>query len=132
MGPRADPYSLRTNLVEEAYECVSAIEDEDDDNLEEELGDLMLVATMIAHMKEQEGRFAVVEVFRDNCAKLILRQPHVFGDVTKETPGEVIEQRDHIKDHVEGKEPRHSALARVIDRPARTGSATPFRSFSSR
>ncbi len=107
------PYSMRTNLVEEAYECVSAIQDDDHANLREELGDLMLVATMIAYMNEQQGLFAVVEVFRDICAKLVRRHPHVFGDATKETPGEVIEQWDHIKDHLEGKKPRRSVLERV-------------------
>ena len=107
---KQNPYTIRTNLIEEAYECVSAIEEEDDENLEEELGDLLLVVTMIAYMKEQDGRLQLTRVLKHICSKLIRRHPHVFGDAKKETPDEVIEQWNHIKDHVEGKKPKHSVL----------------------
>jgi tetrapyrrole methylase family protein/MazG family protein len=107
------PYTIRTNLIEEAYECVSAIEEEDDHNLEEELGDLLLVMTMIAYMKEQEGRFRMTDSLKHICDKLIRRHPHVFADAKKGTPDEVIEQWNHIKDHVEGKKHKHSVLERV-------------------
>jgi tetrapyrrole methylase family protein/MazG family protein len=107
------PYSIRTNLIEEAYECVSAVEEQDDANLEEELGDLFLVATMMAYMKEQEGRFRMTDALRHICDKLIRRHPHVFADAQKDTPDEVIEQWNHIKDHVEGKKHKHSVLERV-------------------
>jgi tetrapyrrole methylase family protein/MazG family protein len=110
---KQDPYSIRTNLIEEAYECVSAIEEEDNENLEEELGDLLLVVTMIAYMKEQEDRLQLTGVLERICSKLIRRHPHVFGDAKKETPDEVIEQWNNIKDHVEGKKPKHSVLERV-------------------
>ena len=110
---KQNPYTIRTNLIEEAYECVSAIEEEDDENLEEELGDLLLVVTMIAYMKEQDGRLQLTRVLKHICSKLIRRHPHVFGDAKKETPDEVIEQWNHIKDHVEGKKPKHSVLERV-------------------
>ncbi len=82
-----DPGTLRGNLIEEAYEAISAIEEGDDENLREELGDLLLVATMIAYMKEQEGRFRVAEVLEHICAKLVRRHPHVFGGPRKDTPG---------------------------------------------
>jgi tetrapyrrole methylase family protein/MazG family protein len=107
------PDSLRTNLIEEAYEALSAIEEGDDPNLEEELGDLYLLVTMIGYMKEQERRFTVADSLRHICAKLIRRHPHVFGDAVKKTPDEVIEQWDHIKEHVEGKRHKHSVLERV-------------------
>ena len=108
-----NPYSLRTNLVEEAYEVVSAIEEGDDENLREELGDLMLVATMIAYIKEQDGTFTVADALEEICEKLVRRHPHVFGDAKKDTPDEVIEQWNHIKDNIEGKKYRHSVLERV-------------------
>ena len=106
------PYTLRTNLVEEAYECVSAIEEEDDENLREELGDLLMVAAMIASMKEEKNRFRLSSVLEDISAKLIRRHPHVFGDAVKETPEEILEQWQHIKENVEGKPPG-SVLERV-------------------
>jgi tetrapyrrole methylase family protein/MazG family protein len=107
------PYSIRTNLVEEAYECVSAIEEADDANLREELGDLMLVTTMMAYMKEEEGAFLLTESLDEICDKLVRRHPHVFADAVKETPGEVIEQWNEIKAKEKGKEERRSVLERV-------------------
>ena len=107
------PYSLRTNLVEEAYEVVSAIEEGDDENLQEELGDLMLVATMMACIKEQDGAFTVADALEEICEKLVRRHPHVFGDAKKNTPDEVIEQWNHIKENIEGKKYQHSVLERV-------------------
>jgi tetrapyrrole methylase family protein/MazG family protein len=107
------PFSLRANLVEEAYESISAIEDRDDENLQEELGDIFLVGTMIAHIKEQEGSFSLADVLQEICEKLIRRHPHVFGDAKKDTPDEVVEQWEHIKAHLEGKKPRDSVLERV-------------------
>lgn len=107
------PYTLRGNLIEETYEAISAVEENDDENLREELGDVLLVALMIAYMKEQEGRFRVEEVFEHISAKLVRRHPHVFGGARKNTPGEVVEQWDHIKENVEGKKPKNSVLDRV-------------------
>lgn len=107
------PYTLRGNLIEEAYEAISAIEEGDDPNLREELGDVLLVTTMIAYMMEQEERFSTAEVLAHICAKLVRRHPHVFADAKKHTPGEVIEQWEHIKEHLEGKKPQHSVLERV-------------------
>jgi tetrapyrrole methylase family protein/MazG family protein len=107
------PQTLRGNLVEEAYEAVSAIEENDDENLREELGDIFLVATMIAYMRQQESRFSVAEVFDHICDKLVRRHPHVFGDAKKNTPHEVVEQWEHIKAHLEGKKPTDSVLERV-------------------
>ena len=53
------------------------------------------------------------EVLEHIITKLVRRHPHVFGDARKETPAEVVEQWDHIKENLEGKKPRNSALDRV-------------------
>ncbi len=107
------PLSLRTNLVEEAYECVSAIEESNDENLKEELGDIFLVAGMIASIKEEEEKFRLTGVLEDISNKLIRRHPHVFGGKAKDTPDEVVEQWNHIKENVEGKKSKKSILERV-------------------
>ncbi len=107
------PYSLRGSLVEEAYECASAIEEGNTANLREELGDLMLVASMIAYMNEQEGRFDLPAVFQEICEKLVRRHPHVFGESEVKTASEVLAQWEHIKENVERKEPKKSALQKV-------------------
>ena len=107
------PESMRGSLVEEAYECVSAIEEDDIANQREELGDLMLVAVMIAYMNQQAGRFRVEEVFEEVCAKLIRRHPHVFGESEARTASEVLAQWEHIKENVERKGVRQSVLQKV-------------------
>ncbi len=103
------PRSMRVSLVEEIYECLDAIDGGDDANLREELGDLYLLVTLIAVMKEQEGAFAVADVLEGICGKLIRRHPHVFGDSSARSLAEVLAQWEAIKADEKG--------------PARPGSA---------
>jgi tetrapyrrole methylase family protein / MazG family protein len=91
------PATLRGSLVEEAWEAVSAIETHDDTNLREELGDLYLVVTMIAAIREESGAFAVADSLDEVSEKLIRRHPHVFGTATAGTSHEVLQQWDRIK-----------------------------------
>jgi MazG family protein len=91
------PRSLRSSLIEEAWECVTAIDAGDDANMEEELGDLYLLVTMLAWMKEQNGSFSVRSALDSISDKLIRRHPHVFAGAAAETPREVVIQWDHIK-----------------------------------
>jgi len=107
------PKSLRGNLIEETYECISAIDEEDTANLEEELGDLYLLLTMIGYMREQESAFTVADVLKGIGDKLVRRHPHVFGGEKKDDVGEILEQWDRIKRHVEGKQTVDSHLERV-------------------
>jgi len=76
------PRSLVPNFIEELYEAVEAIEDDDDAALAEELGDLMLHILFQAQIAREEGRFTIEEVLNHICTKLIRRHPHVFGDQT--------------------------------------------------
>ncbi len=104
------PESMRANLIEEAYEAVNAIDERDENNLKEEIGDLFLILIMIARMKEEEGDFTLQEVLQDICDKLIRRHPHVFGGESKNDVSEILEQWDQIKEHVEGKNTKGSIL----------------------
>lgn len=72
--------SLRKYLIEEAYEVLEAIEEEDDDHLAEELGDLLLQILLHAQIAEDEGYFNIYDVIRHLTDKMIRRHPHVFGD----------------------------------------------------
>jgi tetrapyrrole methylase family protein / MazG family protein len=92
------PQSLRASLVDEVWECISAIDAGDDRNLEEELGDLYLLVTMIAWMKEQEGAFSVQSSLERIAEKLIRRHPHVFGDTQVAGVAHVLQQWDAIKE----------------------------------
>jgi tetrapyrrole methylase family protein/MazG family protein len=105
------PASVRSNLVEETYECVEAINSGDGPHIQEELGDVFLVAAFMAYMYEQEGAFSVADVLNGLADKLIRRHPHVFaGGSGADTPGKVIAQWNTIKVTLEGKKPKDSAL----------------------
>lgn len=105
------PLSMRRDLIEETFEAIDAITQEDSFHAKEELGDVMLNATMISYMYEQKGDFSVAEVLNELAEKLIRRHPHVFpeseGSVCANTPvknGEqVLNQWDRIKENVEGR-----------------------------
>ncbi len=107
------PQTLRTNLLEETYECIDAIDNSDDENLREELGDIFLLVTMIGEIKEEEKAFTVRDVLNEISEKLIRRHPHVFGNSNKKTVKEVLDQWEDIKKNVEGKNKSKGVLERV-------------------
>ena len=71
--------TLRAGLLEEAHEVLAAIDNRDDANLREELGDLLLQSVFHAQLATEEGRFTFDDVAREISAKLIRRHPHVFA-----------------------------------------------------
>ncbi|MDO4485510.1 MAG: MazG family protein [Bacillota bacterium] len=72
--------SLKECLVEESGEVIQAIDNNDDDNLCEELGDLLLQVVMHAQIASETGRFTISDVIQGVSEKMIRRHPHVFGD----------------------------------------------------
>ena len=70
--------SLRKGMLEEAYETVEAINNNDMPNLREELGDVMLQVVFHANLAEEEGQFDLKDVINEECEKMIRRHPHVF------------------------------------------------------
>jgi tetrapyrrole methylase family protein/MazG family protein len=107
------PKSLRGSVVEEAYELVEAIDEEDAAHVAEEAGDLFLLATMIPYMHEEAGEFSVADVLNGIGDKLVRRHPHVFGDASADTPDEVLKQWNEIKEKVEGRRRKDSLLDEV-------------------
>jgi len=107
------PSSLRGSLVEETYECLEAIDENDPSHIAEELGDLFLLATMISYMHEQEGKFSVADALSNVSKKLIRRHPHVFGEVKVKDSAEVLSNWAEIKVKQEGRKPKDSALDEV-------------------
>jgi MazG family protein len=89
--------TLRAGLLEEAYEVVEAINNSDDANLREELGDLLLQSVFHAQIAREEGRFDFDAVARGIAAKLIRRHPHVFGDDACADSDAVLKRWDEIK-----------------------------------
>lgn len=72
--------SIRKNLIEETYEVLETIDDDDPDHMKEELGDVLLQILLHAQMEEELGTFTVYDVLAELNDKLIFRHPHVFGD----------------------------------------------------
>ena len=94
--------SLVPGLLEETYEVAEAIRAQDDENLREELGDLLLQVVMHAQIASEENRFTFSEVSREIADKLVRRHPHVFGESEARDTGAVLKQWDAIK-HAEKK-----------------------------
>lgn len=89
--------SVKHLLIEEAYETVEAIDEENWPELRKELGDLLLHVVFHAVIAEQDGRFTMKQVIESETEKLVRRHPHVFGDVAVEGVGEVLENWEQIK-----------------------------------
>jgi tetrapyrrole methylase family protein/MazG family protein len=106
------PSSLRGALVEETYECLEAIDENDPAHIAEELGDLFLLAAMIGYMHEQDGKFSVADTLKGINEKLIRRHPHVFGDVKIKDTAEILDNWAAIKVQ-EGRKPKDSILDEV-------------------
>jgi len=81
--------TLRPYLVEETYEVLEALEDRDDAELRDELGDLLLQVVFHAELAAERRAFTIDDVVHAIAAKLIRRHPHVFGDVTVESSSDV-------------------------------------------
>ena len=107
------PLTLRGDLIEETYECLEAIDENDPAHIAEELGDLYLLVTMLSYMHEQEGVFTVTDVLEKINEKLIRRHPHVFGNVKVNNVGEILDNWDVIKIEQEGRKPKDSILDEV-------------------
>lgn len=101
--------SLRSYLIEEAYEFIDAINQQDDSAMVEELGDVLLQVIFHAVVAEDRYGFSLSEVIETLTEKLIRRHPHVFGAVQADTPDEVIQTWDEVKKS-EGKRKKVSIL----------------------
>jgi ATP diphosphatase len=102
--------TLRSSVIEEAYEVVAAINAEDDANLREELGDLLLQVVFHAQIAQDEGRFRFEDVARAIVEKLVRRHPHVFGSENAADSAEVLARWDEIKRAEKGTKAPESAL----------------------
>jgi MazG family protein len=89
--------SLRALLVEECHEVIGAIEANDDANLREELGDLLLHVVMHAQMGSERGAFTMADIADGICEKMVRRHPHVFGDSQAVDSEAVLRQWEEIK-----------------------------------
>ncbi len=89
--------TIRRDLLEETYELIEGIDKDDAEMIREELGDVLLQVVFHSEIAESEGRFGINEVCTDVCRKLIVRHPHVFGDVKVTGSENVLANWDAIK-----------------------------------
>jgi MazG family protein len=105
--------SLRTYLIEEAYEALDALESADDAKFAEELGDLLLQVLFHAQIAQEENRFDITDVIREIYEKMIRRHPHVFGTKRANTSAEVLRNWEIIKkEEQRAKSPNAPAAAK--------------------
>ncbi|MBQ3094712.1 MAG: nucleoside triphosphate pyrophosphohydrolase [Clostridia bacterium] len=129
-----DHRSIRTSLIEETYEALEAIDNDDDAALCEELGDVLLQVVFHAEMASEREVFAFDDVVDGICKKLIVRHPHVFGDVKADDAQAVLRNWDAIKRKTKGDADQSTLLrnlpralpalmraAKVQDRASRVG-----------
>ena len=103
-GPEGCPWdrkqthnSIRQNAIEEAYEVVDAIDNEDSDNLVEELGDLLFQVVFHAELGSEEGYFNIYDVVNRICEIMYSRHPHVFGETKANNVNEALESWEESK-----------------------------------
>ncbi|MCM1165707.1 MAG: nucleoside triphosphate pyrophosphohydrolase [Lachnospiraceae bacterium] len=89
--------SIRTDLIEEAYEVCEGIDANSPEMLREELGDLLMQVVFHSQIETERGSFDFGDVCNDICQKLIYRHPHVFGTVKADTEDEVLRNWDALK-----------------------------------
>jgi len=82
--------SIRNNFIEEVYEAVEAIDDENPELLKEELGDTLLQVVFHAQIGEENKKFDMDGVCGEICRKLIIRHPHIFSDMSADTSEQVL------------------------------------------
>lgn len=89
--------SLRTYLIEEAYEVLDALESGDDAKFAEEMGDLLLQIVFHSQIAGETGRFTAADVIRNVHEKMVRRHPHVFGEKGAKDAAEVLKNWEQIK-----------------------------------
>ena len=90
-------HSLRSNTIEELYELVDSIVEEDWDGIKEELGDIMLHVLFYAKIGNEKGKFTLDEVMEGIAKKLIHRHPHIYGDVKVNNDEDVKRNWEQLK-----------------------------------
>ena len=89
--------SLKRYLIEECYEVIEAIDEEDDEKLVEELGDVLLQIVFHAQIGKEDGYFNINDIVQGITNKMISRHPHIFSDVKVDNADEILSNWDEIK-----------------------------------
>lgn len=107
--------SIRSCLLEEAYEAADAIDKEDFDNLEEELGDILLQVVFHANLAKEKQRFDLRSIANRECDKMLRRHPHVFLNKNSESIDKAIEKWENVKRNERGTSTHTESMKNVPD-----------------
>ncbi len=105
--------TLRTYLIEEAYEVLDAMNGGDDVKFAEEMGDLLLQVVFHSQIAAEQGRFTAADVIREVHEKMVRRHPHVFGEKRARDAAEVLRNWEQIK----AQERQGNATVKTEERP---------------
>ncbi|MBQ4574354.1 MAG: MazG family protein [Clostridia bacterium] len=108
--------SIRRELLEETYEVAEAIDNDDNILLREELGDLLFQVVFHAQIAKEDGAFFFDDVVNDVTRKMIVRHPHIFGEVKVNSVGDVLDNWDEIKKQTK----EQKSLSETMDSVAKT------------
>lgn len=102
--------SIRKDFIEETYEVIEAINKQSTEMLREELGDVLMQVVFHAQIETEKGTFDIDDVADEICKKMIIRHPHVFGDVNADTVDDVLTNWDAIKRKTKGQKSTSEAI----------------------
>lgn len=128
--------SIRKDIIEETYEVIEAIDNDDPELMREELGDLLWQVVFHAELEREAHRSDINDVIHDICAKLVHRHPHVFGSVIANTSDVVLSNWEKIKTEEKQRNTVTSKLESVppalpaLMRAQKVGKRAPFFDFS--
>lgn len=105
--------SIKKNFIEETYEVVEAINKQSADMLREELGDVLLQIVLHSEMESENGNFTFDDVVNDIVQKLVVRHPHVFGEVVANNTAEALNSWDAVKLKTKGQKNQTESMLSV-------------------
>ena len=105
--------SIKKDFIEEVYEVLEAIDCDSPEMMREELGDVLLQVVFHTVIENEQGHFNLDDVTTELCEKLIVRHPHVFGDVEADNVDKVLKNWDAIKKETKGQETYTDTLKSV-------------------
>lgn len=106
--------SIKKNFIEETYEVVEAINKQSADMLREELGDVLLQIVLHSEMESENGNFTFDDVVNDIVQKLVVRHPHVFGEVVANNTAEALNSWDAVKLKTKGQKIKQSLCSACL------------------
>ena len=105
--------SIRRELIEETYEVIEGIDNNDSEIMQEELGDLLLQIVFHASIGKSDEQYDIDSICDGVCKKLIYRHPHVFSDVIADTSDVVLKNWDELKKKEKGHKSEKDVLEAV-------------------